>query len=201
MNICIYGAASRTIDEKYYAAAEELGRYLAGRGHGLVFGGGAGGIMGAVARGFHAGGAKTILGVAPQFFNVDGVLYEQCSAYLYPDTMRERKRLFEEHADAFLAAPGGIGTLDEFFEIVTLRSLGRHAKPVALYNIFGFYDSLLTVLTDYEKKGFLDLRGGNLFGVCSTPEEAAAYVEGADGAYLEPPRFEGTAPLKKATEA
>ena len=199
MNICIYGAASRTLDEKYYRAAEELGLYLAKRGHGLVFGGGAGGVMGAVARGFHDGGAKTILCVAPDFFNVDGVLYEQCSAYLYPSTMRERKRLLEEHADAFLAAPGGIGTLDEFFEIVTLRSLGRHAKPVALYNSFGYYDGLLDVLKDYEKKGFLNLRGGDLFGVCATPEEAAAFVENADGAYLEPPRFEGTAPLKKAT--
>ena len=155
MNICIYGAASQTIDEKYITITEQLGEALARNGHGLVFGGGANGMMGAAARGFTRGGASRILSIAPGFFNVDGVLYDKCTEYRYPDTMRERKKMLEEEADLFLITPGGIGTLDEFFEIITLRSLGRHTKPVILFNAYGFYDSLTALLREYGEKGFI----------------------------------------------
>jgi uncharacterized protein (TIGR00730 family) len=115
---------------------QELGRVLAQKGYTLVFGGGAQGLMGAAARGFKEMNGR-IIGIAPTFFmNVDGVLYDQCSQFIYTETMRERKQLMEEHSDAFLVTPGGIGTFEEFFEILTLKQLGRHTKPILIYNIF-----------------------------------------------------------------
>ena len=120
MNICIYGASSELIDAKYMEETEKLSRVLASNGYGLVFGGGAQGLMGAAARGFKAMNGE-IIGIAPTFFmNVDGILYDQCTQFIYTETMRERKQLMEEHADAFLVTPGGIGTFEEFFEILTL---------------------------------------------------------------------------------
>ena len=114
MVICIYGASSDQIDPAYLRAGEELGLAMARRGHSLVFGGGGHGLMGAVARGMTQGGGS-ITGVAPRFFNVDGSLYDGCTEFLYTDTMRERKALMEERADAFVMTPGGIGTYEEFF--------------------------------------------------------------------------------------
>ena len=176
MNICIYGASSKTLDKKYVTAVENLGMCLAKRGHGLVFGGGRNGLMGAAARGFTKGNAKDILCVAPKFFNVDGILYEHCSEYIYPDTMRERKSILEERSDCFIAAPGGIGTLDELFEIVTLRSLGRHSKAIVLYNAFGFFNPMLEMLRIYESEGFLK-NFGELVFVSDDIEKIAEYLE------------------------
>ena len=127
MNICVYGASSDAIDPRFLAAGEALGREMARRGHGLIFGGGGHGLMGAVARGMTQGGGS-ITGIAPRFFNVDGVLYDGCTEFLYTETMRERKALMESKADAFVMTPGGIGTYEEFFEILTLRQLGQHHR-------------------------------------------------------------------------
>ena len=183
MNICIYGASSKTLDKKYVTAVENLGMCLAKRGHGLVFGGGANGLMGAAARGFTKGNAKDIVGVAPKFFNVDGVLYEYSTEYIHPDTMRERKAILEEKSDAFIAAPGGIGTFDELFEIVTLRSLSQHEKPVVLYNACGFYNPMLEMLEAYEKEGFLK-SFTELVYVSDNVSEIAEYLENYQGEKL-----------------
>ena len=133
MVICVYGASSDTIHPDFLKAGEALGSAMARRGHSLVFGGGGHGLMGAVARGVASSGGS-ITGVAPRFFNVDGVLFDGCTEFVYTDTMRERKAIMEERADAFLMTPGGIGTFEEFFEILTLRQLGRHNKPISVLN-------------------------------------------------------------------
>ena len=130
MVICVYGASSDTIHPDFLKAGEALGAAMARRGHSLVFGGGGHGLMGAVARGVASGGGS-ITGVAPRFFNVDGVLFDGCTEFVYTDTMRERKAIMEERADAFLMTPGGIGTFEEFFEILTLRQLGGTTSPSA----------------------------------------------------------------------
>ena len=114
MKFCVYGASSDAIDSSYIEAGEKLGEGLALRGHGVVFGGGAAGMMGAVARGVYSGGGE-LIGVAPTFFNVDGVLYEHCTDFVYTETMCERKQIMEEYSDGFIVTPGGIGTYDEFF--------------------------------------------------------------------------------------
>ena len=101
MNICIYGASSNTINKIYLDTAYSLSATLAKRGHTLVYGGGANGVMGATARGAADNGGK-IIGVVPTFFTVDGVLYDNCTEFIYTNTMRERKQVLEEKSDAFI---------------------------------------------------------------------------------------------------
>lgn len=177
MNICVYGAASASIDEAYVQKTEELGRCLARRGHGLVFGGGANGLMGAAARGVAAEHGR-IISVVPSFFNVDGVLFDgHTEPIVYTETMRQRKQTMEERSDAFVMTPGGVGTLDEFFEILTLRHLGRHPKPVAIYNINGYFDGLLAWLDQAKERRFIGADCFGMFAVFSDPEELIAYLE------------------------
>ena len=154
MNYCVFGAASDAVPEVYITQTERLGERMAARGHGLIFGGGATGMMGAAARGVHRGGGS-ILGVAPRFFDRPGVLTPLCTELLFTDTMEERKSVMETRADGFIVAPGGIGTLDEFFQVLTLRSLGQLPKPVALFNVAGYYDELLRFLRQMEEQGFI----------------------------------------------
>ena len=120
MRICVFGAASPTIDKKYIEATEKMGEILAGRGHGRVFGGGGNGLMGAAAEGFREGGAD-IIGVIPSFFRNENIeaICDFCNTLYEPDTMRERKQIMEDNADAFVIVPGGIGTYEEFYEILT----------------------------------------------------------------------------------
>lgn len=169
MQICMYGAASGAVDQAYLDAAYRLGRTLARRGHALVFGAGATGVMGAAARGVTREGG-VLLGVAPEFFRKDGVLYDRCTELIFTDTMRARKQFMEDHADAFVMAPGGIGTLEEFFEILTLKQLGRHQKPIAILNTNGYYEALLSMLRDAADQGFLEAENLRLFSVYEEPE-------------------------------
>ena len=168
MNVCVYGAASPRIDRVYLQAAEELGRELALQGCTLVFGGGQTGVMGAAARGAASAGGK-IIGVAPRFFDQEGVLYRNCTQFHFTDTMRQRKELMESLSDAFAMAPGGIGTLEEFFEILTLRQLGRHNKPILILNTRGYYNSLGQMLEEAVRQGFLEEKGMELFRMVESP--------------------------------
>ncbi|MBQ9965677.1 MAG: TIGR00730 family Rossman fold protein [Clostridia bacterium] len=180
MNICLYGASSNTIDKKYIGLTEEFGERLAERGHTLVYGAGAGGLMGAEARGVYKEGGK-IIGVAPSFFYVVGILFEGCTEMVYTETMRERKAIMEQKADAFVMVPGGIGTFDEFFEILTLKQLGRHNKPIAIFNQNGYYDSITTLLENAIKEGFMTEKNRELLGVFKTSEEILSYFENYKG--------------------
>lgn len=176
MRICLYGASSNEIDKKYIEAAEELGYELAKKGHGMVYGAGANGLMGAAARGFTKGGGE-IIGVAPEFFNVDGVLYDKCTKLIRTETMRERKRIMEEYADAFVVVPGGIGTYDEFFEILTLKQLGRHTKAIAVYNSYGYYDVMSAMLKNTVDCGFMREIKGILYDVFDNGNDLVNYLE------------------------
>lgn len=172
MKICVYGAASHRIDGAYLSAAEDLGRALAKRGFTLVFGGGETGVMGATARGAASVGGE-IIGVAPKFFDQEGVLYQSCTQFHFTETMRQRKELMESLSDAFVMAPGGIGTLEEFFEILTLRQLGRHDKPIFILNTRGYYNALGQMLEEAVHQGFLDESGLALYRMVEDAEELA----------------------------
>lgn len=176
MNICMYGASSTDLDKIYYDAAEHLGRRIAARGHGLVFGGGAQGLMGATARGLAAGGGL-IKGIAPRFFDKPGILYKECSEFIFTDTMRERKELMEKLSDAFIMAPGGIGTYEEFFEVLTLKQLGQLNKPIAVFNVNGYYELLLRLLEDTVSKGFMKASCLDIFGIFDDADEMLDYIE------------------------
>ena len=171
MKICVFAASSDHLAACFTEAAEELGRLLGQGGHTLIFGGGRTGLMGACARGAAETGAE-IIGVAPRFFDEPGVLYERCSRFVWTETMAERKTAMEEQAEAFLVLPGGIGTMEEFFEVLTQRQLGLHAKPIALLNTGGFYDGLAAFLRGMTEQGFAGREVPALALLCGTPEEA-----------------------------
>lgn len=176
MNICVYGASSKTIDKEYILHGEELGRKMAQRGHKLVFGAGASGLMGAVARGMKENGGY-IVGVAPTFFNVDGVLFEDCDEMIPTETMRERKQIMEDKADAFVMTPGGIGTYEEFFEIFTLKQLNRHHKAICVLNTKGYYDGVIEVLKKTVEENFMTEENNTLYKVFDDVDEMLDYIE------------------------
>lgn len=127
MNFCIFGASSDIIDKKFSDAAYDLAAKMAKRGHGLVFGGGGKGVMGATARAVHDNGGY-ILGVAPEFMKQYNVLYEHCTEFKHTQTMAERKTFMEDHADAFIIAPGGIAHLRNFLKSTHLNSLAATTR-------------------------------------------------------------------------
>jgi len=176
MNICMYGASSTQLEKIYYEKAKEFGRIMAERGHGLVFGGGATGLMGAAVRGIMAAGGYS-LGVAPTFFDKPGILYEDCSEFIFTQTMRERKQIMEDRADAFVMLPGGIGTYEEFFEIFTLKQLWQHSKPIAIYNINGYYDLFEQMLRHTVEQGFMKAECLELFGIFDNADDLLDYLE------------------------
>lgn len=178
MNICLYGAASDNIPQEYIKIVEELGALMAKRGHGLVYGGGAGGLMGAAARGVSSGGGS-VIGIAPSFFNVDGILFEGCTEFIYTETMRERKALMEQKADVFVAVPGGIGTFDELFEIMSLRQLGRHTKPIAIFNANGYYDDIKNMIQKSINQGFVSEECKKIAPFFKEAEDLLEYLEEA----------------------
>lgn len=179
MRICLYGAASPTIDPEYIRATEELGRKMARRGHSLVFGGGGRGLMGAAARGIHEAGGH-ILGIIPRFFAEDDIesASDLCDEVLETDTMRQRKQLMEENADAFLMVPGGIGTYEEFFEILTSKQLCRHNKPIAIFNLMGYYEPLNRLMEEGIRQNFIKESVKELYTVSDDPEVLLQYMEG-----------------------
>lgn len=170
MNICLYGASSTEIAQNYIDATEELGELLAREGHGLVYGAGGAGLMGAAARGMKRGGGR-VVGVVPSFLKVDGVLFDGCDEMIFTDTMRQRKQIMEERADAFIVTPGGIGTYEEFFEIYTLKQLGQLNKPIVIFNINGYFDAMLAMLRRTVDERFMREASLRLIEVGDTPRD------------------------------
>lgn len=175
MNICIYGASSATLEPVYYAEAEKLGELLASAGHALVFGGGREGLMGAAARGVHKMGGE-IIGIAPRFFDEPGILYEHCTEMLYTDTMRERKQLMEERSQATVVLPGGIGTYEEFFEMLTLKQLGRTDRAIVIVNTNGYYEPMQRLLEHTAQTHFMSHNCLELYKLVDTPQQALDYI-------------------------
>ncbi len=171
MNICIFGASSDRIDSAYFEAARELGILIARNGHRLVFGGGREGLMGACARGVLSQGGRP-LGIAPRFFDEADILMKDECEFVFTETMAGRKSRMEDEADAFIALPGGIGTFEEFMEVLTLRQLGQHHKPIALLNTLGYFDALEAMLGEASEKGFMSAEVLRHYALC--PDAAAA---------------------------
>ena len=176
MKICVYGASSYKIDSSFITAGEKLGELMAKRGHGLIFGGGANGMMGAAARGVYRQKGE-IVGISPELFDVDGVLFDHCNEMIFTKTMRERKQLLEDMSDAFVVTAGGSGTYDEFFEILTLKQLGYHNKPIAILNTNGYFDKLVELFEVALKGEFIKENCLKLYKVLDTPEEVIEYIE------------------------
>ncbi len=180
MNICVFGASSDIIEDKYIKSAYNLGLKMAENGIGLVFGGGSTGVMGASARGVYDGGGY-ILGVAPHFMKQYNVLYDKCTEFMHTETMAERKTYMEDHADAFIIAPGGIGTFEEFFEVYTLKQLGRHKKAIIIFNAHGFYNDMIHMLNKTVEENFLKIESLDLIEVFDEIDPMLDYIKNYAG--------------------
>lgn len=178
MKICLFGAMSAHIDKVYIEKVEELGKMLAERGHSLVFGAGATGLMGAAARGFKAGGGF-VHGISTTFLRDEKVevIYDGCDKVTYTETMSERKKAMEDECDAFIIAPGGIGTAEEFFEVLTLKQLGRHNKAIVIYNIENYYGNLEKFMKDIYERKFINFKCYELYEYFNDPEKIVEYLE------------------------
>ncbi len=152
--VCIFCGSYPGTQPMYLTAAHAMGMGLAQRGLGLVYGGGRIGLMGAVADGAMAGGGKTT-GIIPQSLVDRELAHVGLSELHVVASMHQRKALMAELADAFIAMPGGFGTLDELFEIITWAQLGFHHKPIALLNVGGYFDPLLTFIKHMATEGFI----------------------------------------------
>lgn len=152
--VCVFCGANAGIRAEYRLAAQGLATVLAHRGLGLVYGGGNVGLMGVVADAMLNAGGE-VIGVIPQALVAKEVAHRGLSELRIVDTMHQRKALMNELSDAFIALPGGFGTLEEFFEILTWSQLGIHRKPSGLLNVSGYYDDLLAMLDHAAAEGFL----------------------------------------------
>lgn len=154
-SICVYCGSRPGADPGFAAVAAKVGRWIGEHGGQLVYGGGRNGLMGTVADAALDAGAR-VIGVIPQSLVEREHANHRCTELIVVPDMHERKRIMAERSSAFLALPGGIGTLEEFFEIWTWRQLGDHHKPIGLYNHNGYYDALLAFLGQVTMQGFLD---------------------------------------------
>lgn len=188
MNICVYAGAKAGRDPEYQRAAAELGKILAEHRIGLIYGGGGTGLMGALADGALAAGGQ-VTGVMPRFLVDKEIAHAGLADLRIVDSMHDRKRLMAELADGFVALPGGLGTLEELFEMWTWAQLGQHVKPCALLNVAGYYDKLVAFLDRVVEHGFLAAPHRAMLAVHSEPsgilDAFARYEPPPTGKWLE----------------
>ena len=178
--LCVYCGSSGAVDRQYREAAAELGARLAAAGIGLVYGGGRVGVMGLLADAALAGGGE-VVGIIPSRLRDAELAHPGATELVVVESMHERKRLMAEKADAFAVLPGGIGTLDEMFEILSWKQLGLHGKPILLVDIAGYWAPLRALLDDIVTKGFARPAARELLRVVPTVAALMATLE-ADAA-------------------
>jgi uncharacterized protein (TIGR00730 family) len=169
-SVCVYCGSKSGVSPTFAATAWAVGQWIGSHGGQLVYGGGKNGLMGIVADGTMDAGGR-VVGVIPKALVEKEWANHGCSELHVVDTMHERKRMMAEHADAFLALPGGIGTFEEFFEVWTWRQLGYHDKPVGLLNTAGYYDGLIRFLHSSVKQDFMGEWQMDLIRIGTEPRE------------------------------
>lgn len=183
-SVCVFTGSSFGQDPAFQAAAETLGAEIARRGLRLVYGGATVGLMGAVADAALAAGAE-VMGVLPRALAELEIAHEGLTELRIVDSMHERKMTMADAADAFVAMPGGIGTLEETFEVWTWTQLGVHAKPLGFLNVAGYYDSLFTFLDSTVTSGFVKQRHRDLAVSAESPNELLDRLGQSNVAYEE----------------
>ena len=174
-SVCVYCGSRMGRRPSYRAAAERVGALLAERGWRLVYGAGDVGLMGIVAGAAQMGGGET-LGVIPQHLLAREVGKRDLTQFVVTENMHERKKVMFMNSHATIVLPGGAGSLDEFFEVVTWAQLGLHAKRIVLVDVEGYWQPLLSLVDNVIAEGFADASLRDLFCVASTADEAVALV-------------------------
>jgi len=175
-NICVFSSSSDAVAPEYFEAAREVGAWIARKQMTLVYGGGKIGLMGAVAAAVHRHGGH-VVGVIPRYLRKQEVAYEAADELIISKDLRERKAIMEERADAFVALPGGFGTLEEMLEILTLKQLGQHAKPVVFLNTSDFFRPLLRLFEQLYRERFTRPEHRELYHVAEAPGDVFAHLE------------------------
>ena len=182
-SLCVYCGSSNRVDPAHLEGARGLGALAARRGIEIVFGGGHVGLMGALADGALAAGGR-VTGIIPEHLQALEVGHEGVSEMIVVDSMHTRKRRMFERSDAFCILPGGLGTLDETFEIITWKQLSLHDKPIVLVNLAGYWDPLLKMLEHQIEAGYLRPRHARLFHVVERIEAVFDALEAAPAPVL-----------------
>ncbi|WP_302398321.1 TIGR00730 family Rossman fold protein [Leyella stercorea] len=175
MNICIFCSANSNIPTEYFERTSELGTWMGANGHTLVFGGCNLGLMECVAKAVHDAKGMTV-GVVPTIVEKGGKVSDYVDVKILCDNLSDRKDLMIERSDVIIALPGGVGTLDEIFTVLAAASIGYHNKCVILYNIGGFWDSLIAMLDDLKTRGVLRAGFEDTVKVAHTLDEIAALI-------------------------
>jgi uncharacterized protein (TIGR00730 family) len=183
--ICVYCGSSDKVAPKYLDAANAMGLCLAQKGIGLVYGGGSTGLMGAVANAVLAGGGEAI-GVIPEFFDTPELAHRQLTELVRVGDMHQRKAKMAQLAEGFIALPGGFGTFEELFEIITWAQIGLHANPIGVLNIDGYFDPLIDLINHAQSQGFIYVEHKHLIAFETEPEA----LLGAMSRYQPPPNLE-----------
>ncbi len=178
MSICVFCASASGLDEVYLESARLLGKEIGRRGHRLVYGGGNVGLMREVAASVHDAGGE-VFGAIPRSLVERELAYGPADELVVTETLRERKAEMDNRADAFVALPGGFGTMEELLEVLTLRQLNLHDRPIVLVNVNGFWDPFLAMVRAMNAQGFAREGEGSLFVVATSSEEAIDLVEAA----------------------
>ena len=179
MNLCIYCSSSNAVDTVHFKAARRTGLQLAARGDRLIYGGADIGLMGTLARAVSEGGGH-VTGVMPEALRTKRITYEAADRIIITRDMRTRKATMARYADAFIALPGGFGTLEELFETLTERQLQVHDKPVVILNVHGFYDPLISLFEHIYRERFAR-RVDGLYTIVEEPDAIFDYLDRYQG--------------------
>ncbi len=177
-SVCVFCGSRSGARPEYQVAAEQIGALIAAQGWRLVYGAGDVGLMGAVARAAQSGGADTF-GVIPVHLVSHEVAKRDLGAFVITENMHERKKVMYMNSDAIVVLPGGAGSLDELFEVLTWRQLGLHEKPILLLNTAGYWDKLLELLDHVIAQGFADPSLKGYLQPCPTVAEVEAALRAA----------------------
>lgn len=177
--ICVYGASSDNIAEEYKQAAYQLGKALAAKGWNCINGAGSAGVMRAVSDGFLDGGAKAV-GIIPQFMVDNGWHYSRLSEIISTPDMHQRKQMMAQRSQCSIAMPGGCGTLEELLEIITWKQLSLYNKPIVIFNINGFFDSILQQLEHCIAQQFMKPTHKHLWFTAHNVQQIVDYIERYD---------------------
>lgn len=176
MKICVFCSANQQIDPDFFTATEELGVWAAKNGHAIVFGGHDAGLMHAVSKSAKEAGGL-VIGVVPRKIEEMGKLSPYLDVHIPTENLTDRKDLMMLQGDAFVILPGGIGTLDELFTVAAAATLKYHQKPIILYNMKGFWNSLIACMDDLEQKGVIRGEWRNYIKVASSLDEIAHFID------------------------
>lgn len=176
VNICVFCSSSNQIPKEYMAMAADLGKKIAIGGYHLVHGGGKIGLMGILATAVQQHGGK-VTGVLPEMLNLEGIASESDDEIIITRDMADRKNEMRKRSRAFIALPGGFGTVEELMETITLKQLGYHNLPVVIINTNSYYDHLLNLFADMFRQKFADETYSSLYYIASTPEDAIHYIK------------------------